>query len=167
MESYSKTHLFIEKSKTKYLQTIGVDHPSKTLKFRNESSLRMIKNNSYFNFRDYYKVKKYKETELTYQSSYEYHFLEFCEENKIFDRIENGNVYDFLPEEFDYGIRTITDYSIGDLEIEIKSSYILEKQGGYNVIDMKRSAVERAGKEYLLILDKDYSEFTKLFNFHD
>lgn len=161
VESFSQTDLFIEKSKIKYLETIGVDHPSKTLKFRNDSSLRMIKNNSEFDFTNCYKVKKFKDTELTYQSSYEYHFLEYCERNNIFDKVKNGNIYDFLPEESDYGFRTITDYSIGDLEIEIKSSYILEKQGGYDVIDIKKSAVERAGKKFLLILNKDYSEFEK------
>lgn len=121
----------------------------------------MIKNNSEFDFTNCYKVKKFKDTELIYQSSYEYHFLEYCERNNIFDKVKNGNIYDFLPEESDYGFRTITDYSIGDLEIEIKSGYILEKQGGYDVIDIKKSAVERAGKKFLLILNKDYSEFEK------
>jgi hypothetical protein len=152
------------KMKSTYLKNLGVDHPSKLLINRQNSSKRMIKNNSEFDFTNCYKIKKYKDTNLFYQSLYEYHFLEYCEKMNIFDRVKNGNMYDFLPEESDYGFRTITDFSIDDIEIEIKSSYILKKQGGESVINIKRSAVERAGKKYLLILDKNYSEFEKTMN---
>lgn len=141
------------------IERYDVDHPSKTLKYRNDSSLRMIKNNSFFDFRNCYKVEKYKNTELCYQSSYEYYFLEYCEKNKIIDKVKNGNIFNFLESEHKFGIRTITDFSVDNIEIEIKSSYILEKQGGYDVIDIKKRSVERSGKKYLLILDKDYSEF--------
>lgn len=150
------------KMKNSYIERLGVDHPSKLLTNRQNSSKRMIKNNSKFDFTNCFKVKKYKDTELFYQSLYEYHFLEYCEKNGILDKVRNGNVYDFLIEESDYGFRTLTDFSIGDLEIEIKSTYILEKQGGYDVINIKRSAVERAGKRYLLILNKNYEEFEKM-----
>ena len=151
-----------DKMKITCLKNLGVDHPSKTLKFRDDSSKRMIKNNSEFNFKNCYNIKKYKETDLCYQSLYEYHFLEYCEKNSLIDRVENGNIYHFLPEECDYGIRTITDFSIDDMEIEIKSTYILNKQGGEKVINIKKAAVERVGKKYLLILDKKYSEFEKI-----
>lgn len=147
------------KYKNTMVKLYGVDHPSKTLEYRNNASLRMIKNNSEFNFTNCYKIKKYKETELYYQSLYEYDFLEHCEKLNILDKIENGNVYNFLLEDTDFGFRTITDFSIDDTEIEIKSTYILEKQGGQNIIDIKKRAVESDCKKYLLILDKKYSEF--------
>ncbi len=151
-----------DKMKITYLRNLGVDHPSKLLINRQNSSKRMIKNNFEFNFTNCYNIKKYKETELYYQSTYEYHFLEYCEKMNILDRVKNGNIYNFLPEESDYGFRTITDFCINNIEIEIKSTYILEKQGGDFVIDIKRKAVESAGKKYLLILDKKYSEFEKI-----
>lgn len=154
----------IKKYKNTMIKNYGVDHPSKTLKFRDNSSKRMIENNSKYNFKEYYKVKKYKDTELYYQSSYEYHFLEYCEKHDILDKVKNGNVYDFLPEERDYGFRTITDFSIGDIEIEIKSKYILEKQGGYFMLNIKQKAVERLNKKYLLIIDKDYSELENILD---
>lgn len=159
-----KSPVIKNKCKDTMFERYGVDHPSKTLEFRDNASKRMVRNNSEFDFTDCYKIKKYKDTELTYQSSYEYDFLEYCEKNNILDRVENGNIYNFLPEELDYGFRTITDFCIGNIEIEIKSTYILEKQGGYEVIDIKRKAVESAGKQYLLILDKDYSELQKIIN---
>jgi hypothetical protein len=151
-----------EKFKISCLKSIGVDHPSKTIKFRNNASLRMIKNNSEFDFTNCYKIRKYKDTNLCYQSLYEYHFLEHCEKNNILGRVKNGNVYNFLPNESSCGFRTLTDFCIDDIEIEIKSTYILEKQGGQDIIDIKRSAVERASKQYLLILDKHYEEFDKV-----
>jgi len=150
------------KMKMSYLKNLGVDHPSKLLINRQNSSKRMIKNNSEFNFTNCYKIKKYKDTELFYQSLYEYHFLKYCENNEILDRVKNGNVYDFLPENSDYGFRTITDFCIEDMEIEIKSSYILKKQGGPYVVDIKRNAVESKNKIYLLILDKNYEELKKI-----
>ena len=149
------------KMKKTCIERYGVEHQSQLLKNRQNSSKRMIKNNSLFDFKNYFKVKKYKETDLCYQSLYEYHFLEYCEKNNILDRVKNGNVYEFLTEENEYGFRTITDFCIDDMEIEIKSTYILEKQGGDIVLNIKRDAVERTGKKYLLILDKKYTEFDK------
>lgn len=157
-ESPMNNSLLYEKWKKSVFNSLGVDHPSKLLINRQNSSRRMIKNNSEFDFTNCYKIRKYKETELYYQSSYEYHFLEYCEKNNILNRVKNGNVYDFLPEDSDHGFRTITDFCIGDTEIEIKSSYILKKQGGDKVLNIKRNAVESTGKKYLLILDKKYSE---------
>jgi len=152
----------VEKFKKTMVKKYGVDHPSKTLEFRDNASKRMIENNSKFDFKNHFRVKKYKDTELCYQSLYEYHFLELCESRGILNKVKNGNVYDFLVEERDYGFRTITDFSIGDFEIEIKSSYFLEKQGGQTVIDIKRWAVERKNKTYVLILDKNYIDFNKI-----
>lgn len=56
----------------------------------------------------------------------------------------------------------ITDFSINNYEIEIKSSWILKKQGGIKKLNEKRKAVELAGKQYIFILDKDYSEFLEI-----
>jgi len=150
-----------EKVKKTVKERYGVDNVSFILDVRKKLSDNM--KSKKFDFKKI-NMKKYKDTNLLYQSSYEYHFLEYCEKMNIFDRVKNGNMYDFLPEESDYGFRTITDFSIDDIEIEIKSSYILKKQGGESVINIKRSAVERAGKKYLLILDKNYSEFEKTMN---
>lgn len=85
-----------------------------------------------------------------------------CEQLDIFHKVKNGNSYNYLAEDEDVGIRLLTDFSIDDYEIEIKSTYIMKKQGGIVVLNAKRRAVEKTGKKYILILDKDYSEFAKL-----
>jgi len=49
-----------------------------------------------------------------------------------------------------------------DYIIEIKSSYVMKRQGGEKVIDAKKTSVESTGMKYLLILDNDFSEFDKI-----
>lgn len=164
VDFYSMTPKYKERYKKSCLEKYGVDNPAKLIENRDKFSKQMILNNSLFDFKNYFKIRKYKNTNLCYQSSYEYHFLTFCENKSLLNRIDNGNVYLFLEEDRDLGFRTLTDFSLDNVEIEIKSTYILQKQGGYAVIDIKRKAVERSGKKYLLILDKDYAEFNKLID---
>ena len=58
--------------------------------------------------------------------------------------------------------KLITDFSIDNYEIEIKSSWIMKKQGGIEKVFEKKKAVEKTGKVYLFILDKDYTQFLNL-----
>jgi len=128
---------------------------------KENASKRMSEYNS--NWKKNHTIKKYKNTELYYQSSFEYDFLKLCEEWGILNQIKNGHSYNYLVEDKKYGIRLMTDFSIGDYEIEIKSSYIMKKQGGVDAVFAKKKAVEFLDKKYLFILDKNYSNFIKLF----
>jgi len=103
-----------------------------------------------------FKLKKFKLTELYYQSTYELDFLKLCENHNIIDNVKNGNRYSYDNHFY------FTDFSIDDYEIEIKSTWILKKQGGIKVLNKKRKAVESANKQYIFILDKDYSEFLEI-----
>lgn len=152
---------FKNKQKLSMLNKYGVEHPSQLKKNRNKSSLRMIDNNSLYTFKEYYRIKKYKKTSLYYQSSYEYDFLKHCENKNILDIISNGNVYYKTNNK-----RMLTDFFINNFntEIEIKSTYILNKQGGYDSLNDKRNTVEKNGKKYIIILDKNYNEFNDILN---
>jgi len=150
-----------EKMKKAIFEKYGVEHISQLEENRKKSSERMIAYNS--DWKNHYNTKKYKNTSLYYQSSYEYEFLELCEDNGILHRIKNGNFYNYLNEDRGCGIRHITDFYLDDkFEIEIKSSYILKKQGGIQKVFAKKRAVEESGKRYIFILDKDYLEFLSL-----
>jgi len=142
------------KQRKTMLERYGVDHISKTKKFRQDASLRMIE----LNKKAFNTIKKYKDTELYYQSTYELDFLEECETLGMLHMIDNGHTY-----KLDNGKRTLTDFSIKDynVEIEIKSKYVMERQGGKEILDSKRNAVEKTGSRYILILDKNYDEFDK------
>lgn len=171
-----RSDIIKEKSKQTFIKNFGVDNYTKTKEFKKLVSERMIKDNpmkkvevvnkmsnTYTNNLkngkyDFYKTKKYKNTNLTYQSSYEKEFLELCESNNILNKIQNGNIYKLSD-----GVhRTLTDFSFGDYEIEIKSSWIMKKQGGINRVMEKKNAIEKSGKRYIFILDKDYTEFLDL-----
>lgn len=139
------------------LDKYGVEHPSQINKNRISSSKRMIEYN-----KDWFKnntIKKYKDTDLYYQSSYELDFLELCERNDILHKVRNGNSYNISESN-----RMLTDFSIGNYEIEIKSTYVMEKQGGITKVFEKRDSVLSMGNQYIFILDKDYTEFINIFN---
>lgn len=164
-EKYGVNHIMHldrikEKQKNTMQERYGVNYASQIYKNRIASSKRMIKFNK--NWFKNIRIKKYKDTDLYYQSSYELEFLELCESNNIIDKISNGNSYKYLTNEFGHNL--LTDFSIDDIEIEIKSSYVLKRQGGVQVLNAKRIAVESTGKRYMFLLDKDYSEFLQYIN---
>jgi hypothetical protein len=143
------------------LRKYGVINTSQFEKNRTNASKRMHDYNS--NWKKNYRIKKYKNTEIYYQSSFEYDFLEICERNEVLDRISNGSSFNFINEDKQYGQRYMSDFGLdNEYEIEIKSTYILKKQGGIKVLMAKKNAVESAGKKYIFILDKDYSEFLNI-----
>lgn len=148
-----------KKALSTYLEKTGLTHVSKNLKFRNDASKRMIEYNS--NWKKNHSIKKFKETSLYYQSSFELDFLNLCERLNILDRISNGNSYKYLNK--NSRKRLLTDFCLDNkFEIEIKSSYIMKKQGGISEIFNKKESVEFKGKKYIFILDKDYKEFLSL-----
>ena len=164
-----------KKQKDTMLKNHGVDHNSKTEKFRNSSSKRMLSDNPMKKSEVVEKMilttrqndthswkcvsKPYKSTNLTYQSTYEYDFLEFCEKNDILHLIKRSPSFKYLGKnsyhypDFIYDSRLI---------VEIKSKWILDLQGGQDVISEKKKSVESSGYEYLLLLDKDYIQFENI-----
>ena len=150
-----------EHLKKTMMKNHGVEHPSQISKNRENASNRMKINNPYFDengIPKHCRSIKYNDN-LYFQSSYEKHFLDLCSDIKIIDKIDNGHSYNYLNDDKDFGYRILTDFSFDDVEIEIKSKWILEKQGGISVVEAKRRAVESSGKKYILILEKDYTEF--------
>jgi hypothetical protein len=109
------------------------------------------------------KKKIYKDTTLTYQSSYEYHFLQYCENNAILHLVKNAKTMRdaYYPKKY-----YLPDFILAnDYVVEIKSWYI-EKLGyeklGEDIIVQKKALVERQGLRWLYILDKDYAELESL-----
>ena len=149
-----------DKQRKTMMKNHGFPHYSKTDKFREETSKRMMLNNP-FKFIDRWKSnlpKKYKSTELSYQSSYEYDFLEFCENNNVLHLIRKSPTFRYLNRESYHFPDYLYDNKV---VIEIKSKWIMNLQGGDEIIQEKIiSVVDKY--QYLLILDKDYYQFEKL-----
>lgn len=131
------------KSKDTYLRNVNIGIHNKTSMF---------------------KKKKYENTELFYQSSYELDFLMVCSSYGILDRISNG--IGFSDEQYPYNYY-ICDYILdGKYVIEIKSWYIerLQENKYPNNLILKKELVNRAGYSFIYIKDKNYTQFYNIIN---
>lgn len=166
----------IEKMKETCKKNFGFEHPLKKEKNRENSSKRMKINNPMFSKEtvkkcfdtlskmeiNYYKKKKFKETDLYYQSSYEYNFLEYCESKNILDKIKNGIVFKYKKSTSNKRYYR-SDYIFEEkFVIEIKSTWIKEKQGGDKVILSKKRLCNSYGYKFILILDNNFHRFDKI-----
>jgi len=105
-------------------------------------------------------TKQYKETNLTYQGSFELDFL-----NKYYEKIiiEKGPPIKYF---FDNKNKIYhSDFFIPSLNlvIEIKNSYHYKKY--YDHIKAKEMGVILSGYKYIIIIDKHYKKFNQLIKF--
>ena len=106
--------------------------------------------------------QQFKNYNLRYQSSYEYHFLKYCEARGCIHLVSNPNALrdSIYPRRY-----YLPDYILDNKYIvEIKSWYIEAKQMAINpnVIIEKQELVERLGYKWLYILDKNYAKLDLL-----
>lgn len=133
--------------KETYMKNWGVDNPTKNKNIF-EKALKTGK-----------KIKKYKNTELYYQGSYELDFL-----NKYYGKIkiENG-----ITIKYNIGVNKCiyhTDFYLPsiDLIIEIKSSYWYNKHKQLNLIKQEYAQKDH---NYIMILDKNYDNFNNYITY--
>lgn len=151
------------------LLKFGFDNPSKSenIKLKKENTCLInhgvkspYQNKNIFNksLKSGLKIKKYKDTELYFQGTYELDFL-----NHFYDKIEIKNglsiKYIFNDKEKIYH----TDFYLPDkdLIIEVKSSYWYNKCKELNII---KSEYAKKYHNYIMILDKNYNELEKVIN---
>lgn len=106
-----------------------------------------------------FKKKRYKDTILIYQSTYEYDFLEKCDDLGILNKIENGPC--LTSETYPYNYYEPDYLFDNNICIEIKSWYIeeLQERKYPNIKNLKKQLVIDSGYKFVYILDKDYKEF--------
>lgn len=124
----------------------GVEHPMQV----KDTFIERMKNS--------FKLKKYKDTDLFYQGSYELDFLNYYDNLKIINIINNGPSIRYKMEETDSNHTYHSDFFIKELNliIEIKSSFIYELYNYKNL--MKEKYCKLLGYNFIFIIDKDYSE---------
>jgi hypothetical protein len=115
VENASQSEEIKQKKKDTSMENFGVDHH---LKDYNRLQKHLMIS---------YKVHKYKETELTYQGSYEYYFLECLEKRGLLNQVANGGSfeYEFLGQKHMYH----TDFFFIGQHIEIKSGWTYDGNG--------------------------------------
>jgi len=149
---------FKEKQKQTMLENHGVEHYSKTKKFRELASKNMCYYNE--NIITNHKIRYYKDTKLYYQSLHEYRFLEYCEKHDILQHLNNSPTFKYLN--IGFGKWHLPDFKYKEnVIIEIKSTYWLKRQGGWNKVNAKKESVENTGYHYIFILDENYENFFK------
>ena len=162
----------VEKSRKKYVRTMinryGVAVPAKNKKISEKILKTMnikygnnapIQNEKIFDksFKTRIKIFRYKNLQLTYQGSYELDFIQnFI--NKI--DISNGPRIKYISKD---GVNRVyySDFYIKSLNliVEIKSSFTISLDDD---LPEKKAAATKNGYDYMMIIDKDYKEFTKL-----
>lgn len=167
VENVSQVEEFKEKRKETMLKLYGVENASQNEEIKQKKKYTSMKNFGVsHHLKDYdmlqkhlkaqYKVKRYKETELHYQGSYEFYFLELMEEKGLLDQVNNGRSYDykFMEKEHVYH----TDFVYDGKDIEIKSEWTYNKKGKDKFLqelnETKWKSVRDSDKEIVILIDK-------------
>ena len=173
VENVSQVDEFKEKRKKTMIELYGVENAS-----QNEDIKQKKKDTSMKNFgvshhlKDYdmlqkhfkaqFKVKRYKDTELHYQGSYELYFLELMEDKGLLEGVSNGRSYnyEFMGKKHVYH----TDFVYDGKDIEIKSGWTYNKNGKDQLLqeinETKWQSVIDSKEEIIVLIDKvKISEF--------
>jgi len=150
LERYGYEQLFNcpeirNKIKKTNLEKYGYDHPMK-----NPEIFKKV-------FKAGLEIKYYKDTDLTYQGSYEFNFLE-----KFYDKIkiENGPSISYVYNNIERIYHSDFYIPSFNLIVEIKSSYLYKKDA--TQIKAKEEYCIKNGYKFLIIIDKRYKELGEL-----
>ncbi len=152
VENASQSQEIKDKKKETSLKNFGVDHH---LKDYNRLQKHLMIS---------YKVNKYEDTELTYQGSYEYCFLELMDKRGLLNGVSNGGSFDyeFLGQKHVYH----TDFVYKGQHIEIKSGWTYDGNGTNMPLKelnhAKWGSVTASGK--ILLVFKSKEEIRKFVN---
>jgi hypothetical protein len=182
-----------EKIKHIHLKKLGVEYPSQSEKIKHQKKITCLNNHgvtagfadvekrSRTNLKKYkvehciqnreiffksqksgFRLRRFKFTELFYRGSYELDFLE-----KFYDKldIENGPTIKYVFNKGEHFYHSDFYIPSKNLIIEIKSSYVYQIQGE-DKIEAKRKASISNGFNYILIINKNYSELEQLTGAH-
>lgn len=103
-------------------------------------------------------LKQFKNTNIWYRGSYEYHFLDnFL---NIFSDIQNANTIKYTLNKKEHYYHPDFYIPSKNLIIECKNSYLMKRDK--KIIRAKKKAVISQGFNYIIIVDKNYKELNKL-----
>jgi hypothetical protein len=167
----SKSDVVKEKIKNSFKEKYGVDNISHLEEIKQKKKDTSLKNFGVtHHLKDYdlfqkhliaqYKIKKYKDTNLYYQGSYEYFFLDKMNGLNLLHEVTNGNSYEF---EWDGESHTYhTDFFFRGENIEIKSGWTYNKNGKdidlENFNKTKWKSVINSGDKIKILINKDAIE---------
>jgi len=145
VDNISQLESIKEKKKDTSLKNFGVTHHLKDYDLFQKHLIAQ------------YKIKKYKDTDLYYQGSYEYFFLEKMESLNLLEEVSSGKSYEFY---WEGGAHTYhTDFFFRGENIEIKSGWTYNKNGKdidlENFNKTKWKSVINSGDKIKILINKD------------
>lgn len=159
--------------KTKYIGSVDQADRSKRMKENNPIHREGVKTRiretyitnlklGLHNKETKFKKRKFKNTNLIYQSTYEKDFLLLCESLQILDKIQNSPC--FTDKSYPYNYYQPDYIFDNQYIIEIKSWYVekLQEKKYPGIINLKKELIKQRGYNFVYIKDKDYTEFKKI-----
>ena len=135
---------FKDKRRKTNLEKYGVAHPMQTFS--------VLQKNHISGFR----IKKYKNSEITYQGSYELYFLELLEGKGLLSEIKSGQSFEYFVNNTSHIYHT--DFTFKGKQIEIKSGWTYNKNGKdkelQSINDLKWAAA-RLKTDLIILIGKD------------
>lgn len=160
-----------DKIKQTNLKKYGCENPNQNIEIRNkikQTNLdrygyeNPLQNSNVYNkmIKSSFIIKKYKDSELNYQASYELDFL-----NKYFKKLKIENCISIKYELNNIKKVYYPDFYLPDynLIVEIKSSMWYYKHIERNLAKQKQCL--NNGYNFIFIINKNYNEFEKILNF--
>lgn len=168
VKSYTQSDNFKKKSKETCIEKYGYEFYQSSNDYKNKiiqtctdkyGCENVMQSKEHFDMqsKSSLKIKKYSNTDLTYQGSYELDFLENYYNKVIINKINpikyklNENTHYYHPDFY------LPDYN---LIIEVKSSYTYGCGLDKNIAKKEYSI--KSGFSFLFIIDKDYSELESI-----
>jgi hypothetical protein len=167
VENVSQNEDCKEKRTNTMIERFGVENASQNKGIKLQKKLTSLENFGVtHHLKDYdmfqkhqkaqYRTKQYKDTDLTYQGSYELYFLEHLELKGLLDEVGPGKSYQYSigPDSHMYH----TDFFFRGQNIEIKSNWTYNKNGAdqelQNLNDVKWQAVRDFGDKLIILIEK-------------
>ncbi len=156
-----------EKMKKTMMKKYGVENPSQSQEIKQKKKETSIKNFGVSHhlqdrkrfeahLKGMYAVKKYKDTDITYQGSYELYFLEKIDEIGLITEITNGKSYKYIINDSEHLYHV--DFFFRGSNIEIKSGWTYDKNGKDLVLreinDTKFQSVVEHGDRVIVLKSK-------------
>jgi len=167
-EHFSRTSQYKEKYRNTCLKKYGVEssNQSEIVKEKIKSTMNLkygvdhaLQNPIIFSKQQKtsLEILQYKDTDLTYQGSYEKYFLELLEYRQMLQNVSNGKIYTY---EFTGKKRTYySDFCVNDTTIEIKSSWTYNRNGKDLNLQMKNETrwkrVRELGDSIVILKSKE------------
>lgn len=124
----------LKKCKESSLKKYGSEHPMQNREVFNKSQKSSCL------------IKKYKNTNLTYQGTYEKYFLELMEEKNLLEKISSGKSYNYIFENKNHVY--YSDYFFDNSIIEIKSTWTYNKNGKDKKLELENETKWQSVRDF-------------------